>query len=145
MYTHIILPVDDTPRSMQAARAALEIARRFKARITALHVVAPYSPHTIGEIRSRGTDPLGPEEYRDRAAARAQRLLGKVEAEAREARVECKTRVVFDDDAAKAIVSAGGDLIVMASSNRKGLERLMLGSVTSKVLADGKKPVLVCR
>lgn len=149
MYTHIILPVDDTPRSMQAARAAIEIARKFKARLTAVHVVAPYSPHAVGEIRSRGSDPLGAQEYGARAEQRAQRLLDKVAAEAKAARVACETRVAVDDDAARAIIAttaaARGDLVVMASSNRKGLERIMLGSVASEVLAKGKTPVLVCR
>ena len=145
MYTHILLPVDDSPRSMQATRAALEIARKFKARITALHVAAPYSPHALGEIRSRGSDPLSAADYRAAAERRATRVLGKVEAEAKAARVPCETRLAFAEDAAKAIIAARGDLIVMASSNRKGLERLMLGSVTSEVLANAKAPVLVCR
>ena len=45
-------------------------------------------------------------------------------------------------EAAKA---TGADLIVMGSHGRKGLEKLVLGSVTQRVLADSMIPVLVVR
>ena len=37
------------------------------------------------------------------------------------------------------------DLIIMASHGRRGLDRLLLGSQTSNVLAHSKVPVLVTR
>jgi nucleotide-binding universal stress UspA family protein len=39
----------------------------------------------------------------------------------------------------------GADLIVIASHGRKGLEKLILGSVTSQVLSHAHLPVLVVR
>ena len=41
--------------------------------------------------------------------------------------------------------SAGADLIVMGSHGRKGLEKLVLGSVTQAVLSHTKRSVLVVR
>jgi nucleotide-binding universal stress UspA family protein len=39
----------------------------------------------------------------------------------------------------------GCDLIVMASHGERGITGVILGSVTAKVLAQAKVPVLVCR
>ncbi len=42
-------------------------------------------------------------------------------------------------------VAIGADLIVMGSHGRTGIEKLLLGSVTQRVLQDAKCPVLVVR
>jgi len=41
--------------------------------------------------------------------------------------------------------SAGADLVVMGSHGRRGIEKLVLGSVTQRVLGVVKVPVLVVR
>jgi nucleotide-binding universal stress UspA family protein len=41
--------------------------------------------------------------------------------------------------------SVGADLLIMGSQGRRGLEKLMLGSVTQRVLGAVKIPVLVVR
>jgi nucleotide-binding universal stress UspA family protein len=56
---------------------------------------------------------------------------------------------MLDYAPAEAIVatadSQGCDLIFMGSHGRRGLSRLMAGSVTQKVLTDAHVPVLVMR
>ena len=41
--------------------------------------------------------------------------------------------------------SVGADLIVMGSHGRRGLEKLVLGSVAAQVLAHAHLPILVVR
>ena len=48
-------------------------------------------------------------------------------------------------EAANAAGPAGADLIVMGSHGRKGIEKLILGSVTAQVLSHSHVPVMVVR
>ncbi|MDP3169424.1 MAG: universal stress protein, partial [Polaromonas sp.] len=41
--------------------------------------------------------------------------------------------------------SVGADLIVMGSHGRRGLEKLVLGSVAAQVLAHAHLPILIVR
>jgi nucleotide-binding universal stress UspA family protein len=56
---------------------------------------------------------------------------------------------VTNDFPADAILAVAGkkkcDLICMASHGRRGIEGVLLGSETHKVLVHSKVPVLVCR
>ena len=45
----------------------------------------------------------------------------------------------------RALENTGADLVVMGSHGRRGLEKLMLGSVTQRVLGVVHVPVLVVR
>ena len=49
------------------------------------------------------------------------------------------------DGIVRALESTGADLIVMGSHGRRGLEKLVLGSVTQRVLGLVHVPVLVVR
>ena len=49
------------------------------------------------------------------------------------------------DGILRAVESTGADLIVMGSHGRRGLEKLVLGSVTQRVLGVVHIPVLVVR
>ena len=54
MYRNILVPTDGSRVSARAARAAVQIARRFRAKITAVHVIAPFSPTALAEMRAPG-------------------------------------------------------------------------------------------
>lgn len=44
MYKHILVPTDGSKLSLKAAKAAGELARSLKARVTTLYVMEPFSP-----------------------------------------------------------------------------------------------------
>jgi len=149
MYKHILVPTDGSPLSLKAAREAAALAKRFKAKITAIHVTAPFAPPMSSEgMRVRHVGVLQ-EVYRKSSQANAAIALGKVEAVATAAKVACGKVHVTDDRPWDGIIRTAKrkrcDLIVMASHGRKGLAGLLLGSETLKVLTHSKTPVLVCR
>jgi nucleotide-binding universal stress UspA family protein len=111
-------------------------------------VIAPYSPQALAEIGASRPVPLSREEYQLAAEQRADALLRRVAALAREARVSAVSLTVTDGDTGQALVrtarDAGCDLIVMGSKGRKGIERIFVGSVSSDVLGGTDIATLIC-
>ena len=144
MFKHILLPTDGSRLSEKAIRQSVRMAKAFGARITALHV----TPKTGAYLSAEMLDAL-PESYAAHAARRAAEYLRFAEKVARAAGVECDGVQLCADQPYKEIVKLaekkGCDLILMASHGRKGLEGLLLGSETQKVLTHSKVPVLVYR
>jgi nucleotide-binding universal stress UspA family protein len=79
----------------------------------------------------------------------AERVMTEALAQVRHAGLEPGQQAVEHASPHAAIVTAarelGCDLVVMASHGRRGLEGLLLGSETQKVLATSPCPVLVVR
>jgi nucleotide-binding universal stress UspA family protein len=153
MYKHILLPVDGSDPSAQAAKECIALAKSIGASITALHVTEPYRL-PVGQTRLERA--IGPEviqqleaQYADIAAKAAESLFAGIRESARASGVACETLSVTDTEPYRAIIyqaeRLGCDLVMMGSHGRRGLEGLLLGSVTVKVLTHCGIPVLVVR
>ena len=149
MYRHILVPTDGSRLSLKAAREAAALAKTQSARVTALYAIPPFVSPPSGEALIVSADLFSPDEYRQRTEKHAKEVLAKVEEEVEKAGVECDSAFVTANSPWQGIIDAAHDkkcdLIVMASHGRKGLEGLLLGSETLKVLTHSKTPVLVCR
>ncbi len=149
MYRHILVPTDGSPLSTRAVKEAIELAKTCGAKLTAVHVIPPFTPPVYMEGMIPYPELYSPEEYKRVTEAQSKRLLAKIEERARAAGVPCATATVTAQPVWKAILSAARskrcDAIVMASHGRKGIEGMLLGSETHKVLTHTKLPVLVCR
>ena len=148
MFRRILVPTDGSTVSARAERAAIDLAKKYKASITAVHVVAPYSRRALGEVRGMGPSPLSADEYKALADKRGQAVLKKVAARARRAKLPVATVLVTSDSPGDALVEAARearcDLIVMGSNSRAGIERIFLGSVASEVLSGTRIATLIC-
>jgi nucleotide-binding universal stress UspA family protein len=141
-YRHLLCATDGWSRSEQAARHAVELAAALGARLTLLHVLDP------AEYAGReGT--IAEEEILDAAFAEARALVHAARRRAQLAGVECALALVLHHQPYQAILeradALSADLIVMASHGRRGLEAVLLGSETQKVITHGRLPVLVVR
>jgi len=144
MFKHILLPTDGSKLSEKAIRNSVRVAKALGARITALHVVPKFHAFKYPMEMLDAT--------RDQAAKAAERgrhyleFAGKV---ARAAGVECDGVQTSGDQPYKEIIKTaqkkGCDVILMASHGRRGIEGLLLGSETQKVLTHSTVPVLVYR
>ncbi len=144
MFKHLLLPADGSDNARRAIDKALGLARAFGSRVTAIYVIDPYTLSGVGADFA-----YGQAEYLSAAAAEARSALQQASEAAAAAGVSMETQVVQAHSVSKAILAQanaiGADLIVMGSHGKRGLERLVLGSVTSQVLAHAHLPVLVVR
>lgn len=149
MYKHILVPTDGSRVSAHAEETAVQLAKSLDARITAVHVLLPYPGRALGEIRSVGVETPSAAEYRASVEKRGKAVLRRVTARASRAGVAAESELVYDESTSNALERTasrrGCDLIVVASNGRTGIERLFVGSVTSKLLRGTRTPVLVCR
>ena len=122
---------------------AAGLARTLGAKLTALYVIAPYSP-----ARTGGAFALMPG-YQRVVIEQARQALSAFNDEARSQGVAAGTASVVGGEPWQEILRTARarkcDLIVMASHGRRGLAGVILGSETRRVLTRSKIPVLVCR
>jgi nucleotide-binding universal stress UspA family protein len=148
VFTHILFPTDGSALSRKALAVALGLAKPLGARITAIHVMAPYAP-PLADIAFTYPEPVSPENYEKAAKKASAAIRVEVEAEARKAGVECDAMSSFSNDPWDAIVDAVSerrcDVVVMASHGRRGLAAALIGSEAQKVVTHSPVPVLVCR
>lgn len=148
MYKHIMLPVDGTELSQKAVNECLALAKSIGAKVTAIHVVPHFHVHVPVGFNSELIGQL--EQQREEESRKiGRKMLADLEASARSNGVECENVVVVGDSPYEEIIDHAGkrgcDLIMMASHGRRGLDAVLLGSETVKVLTHTKVPVLVVR
>jgi nucleotide-binding universal stress UspA family protein len=133
-FEHILCPVDLSERSVKALKEAVLLARLCGATVTALYVqpvVSPYVPLISGldeELRSH---------FQAELDGCVSSVLGSG--------VPIRTVLRAGDPATtilEEVRAAGADLVVMGTHARKGLLRLILGSVTERVVRHAPCPVL---
>jgi nucleotide-binding universal stress UspA family protein len=145
LFQHLLLPIDGSDLSLRAFSTGLELARAFGAKVLALHVVPPFNSIAyMAELLAAAEL-----KYSQQAVQSATRYLDEAKKLAKAAQVPCECHYAFGERPYQAILEAVNehrcDLIVMATHGWHGLNRVMLGSETQKVLLQSKVPVLVCR
>ncbi len=144
MFKHILVPVDGSPTSMMAVSKAAGLAKAFGSAVTILYVIDPYPFTGVGADFA-----YGQAQYLSAATAEANAALDAAKKALQEVGIEADTVVgeghAVQEGISRALESTGADLIVMGSHGRRGIEKLVLGSVTQRVLGVVHVPVLVVR
>jgi nucleotide-binding universal stress UspA family protein len=145
MYANILLSTDGSDVAKKGVKHGLALAKALNAKATvitvtdSLPVVEVVSGHAGGGISQQDWDAA--------CKVRAGKVLDEARAMAEQIGISAELLHVPNAHPATAISetakSRGCDLIVMASHGRRGIRKLLLGSQTSEVLADGSVPVLV--
>lgn len=145
MYKRFLIATDGTELSDRALHHGLELAQRCGASVVAVNVVAHYPrSYFDGEALLDVSEAKRSEE---RWVESAKALLNAVVTKGKDAGVDISTQLVRSDLIGESIIQVasdqGCDVIVMATSGRKGLQRVLMGSETQYVITHSPIPVLV--
>jgi len=146
VYKNIVLAVDNSASSRRATEEAVRIAALAKATVHAVYVVDKsalfnyggyYDPEALLDaMRSDGKEAL---EHAHEALA-----AGEVHSE--EEIVETESLGDHVENALQRYAQrCGADLIVMGTHGRRGVQRLVLGSVAERFLRFSSCPVMLVR
>lgn len=144
MFKHILVPVDGSATANLAVAKAAELAKTLGSKVTAVYVIDPYPFTGVGADFAYGQT-----QYLSAATAEANAVLDAVKTTMQAAGVAVEVALseghAVHQGVLDTLESTGADLVVMGSHGRRGLEKLMLGSVTQRVLGAVHVPVLVVR
>ena len=144
MFKRILVPTDGSELSEKAIAAAIDLARTLKAAVIGMTTLEPYSYSNLSEYRPETLD-----DYEARMDQAGAERLGRIADAASRAGVPVETVTVKSFSPYEAIIDTAKekhcDLIVMASHGRRGLNAVLLGSETQKVLTHSSIPVMVYR
>jgi len=141
----ILCPVDFSEFSVRAYHHALSLAEHYRARLVAQHIVELSKYPTLGPAASAGlykefcqaVYESGKEQLREFVTNRSHDKI----------QPELVVHVgTAPDDILSFAEAQRSDVIVMGTHGRRGYDRLMLGSVTDRVMRRSPCPVLaVCK
>lgn len=132
----ILVAVDGSETSSNAAKMAIDLSKKFGANLIALHIVPP-------NLRFN-------KEMFDIANQNGQKIVNEVREKAVAKGVDVQTKVISDViSITKAIVEYAEEndvnLIVLGTRGISGIKRLLLGSTASGVVTYSHCPVMVVR
>jgi nucleotide-binding universal stress UspA family protein len=143
VFHHILAPVDGSGPAMEAGRLAIKLATLYAARITFVYVV---DDTLVDELTVVSRRPA--ERIRQDLEATGQRYLNHLAHLAAEAQLEVDQVICHGTpylDVTGLAEERGADLIVIAQVGHRGPPRVLVGSVTERVLEYAPCPVLVVK
>jgi nucleotide-binding universal stress UspA family protein len=136
----ILVAVDGSDESMDAADLATSLSKEYNAELYALHVMRAdvdlFGPHETSEFITNMKN-------------EGEKYLNKVKLKANQKNIQIKTEIISSMNISGGILDYAEenniDLIVIGTRGRSGFKRLLLGSVASHVITYAHCPVLVVK
>jgi nucleotide-binding universal stress UspA family protein len=136
----ILVAIDGSDASTDAADHATSLSKKYSAELYALHVIHTdvdlFGPHETSEFMTRMRN-------------EGEKYLNKVKLMASEKKIQVKTEIISSTNIPGGILEYAEenniDFIVIGTRGRSGFKRLLLGSVASHVITYAHCPVLVVK
>jgi len=148
MYKRILVAVDGSNTSERALREGIRLAKEQRARLRLVHVV--------DELTAQGERPSTPGDFWKAARKAGERILENARAQAAQEGIEPETKLLEIRTFGSVIRRLPNliveearrwpaDLIVIGTHGRRGLSKLLLGSVADGVVRSSGTSVLLIR
>ncbi len=146
MYTNIMLAVDNSASSRRATEEAVRMASLAKATVHAVYVVDKSALFNYGGY-------YDPEALLDAMRSEGKQALDEAHRALSSGAVRSEEEIVETENLADHVENAlqryalrcGADLVVMGTHGRRGVQRLVLGSVAERFLRFSTCPVMLVR
>lgn len=148
MYEDVLIPTDGSEAAAAALDHAIELAKRYDARLHTLYVVDAAAYETVAESGAFATHETGPEIIVEALEDAGQAATERIESAAADENLDVVAEVrqgTPEDDILAYADERDIDLVVMGTHGRDGLDRVLLGSVTERVVRNSSVPVLTVR
>ena len=145
----IVVPIDGSKNSMEAAGYAVKMAEKYGSEVDVVHVInLDQNLQLLGIYRLSYPDPI--KKKIEEARAETQKWFTEIIRTAEKRRVRIKANVI---DSPMSVVAAlvnyvdqeKADLIVIGTRGRSGIGKMLLGSVASGVVTYAPCPVVVVK
>ena len=148
MYKKILIPTDGSPLARKAIGDGVKLAKQLGTSVVGYFAAETVEHVFSAELAAERTNAIT-EQIRKRVAEQGRGYLAEIAKACKAEGVACETVMTTPGAPYKGIVDTARSrkcgLIFMASHGRGKIATLLLGSVTQKVLAHSKIPVLVYR
>jgi nucleotide-binding universal stress UspA family protein len=147
----VLIALDYNPSAQTVAETGFTLAKAMQAEVILLHVMADpayYAAYEYSPIMGFNSNFIGPETLPPDATEELRKgamdFLNKSKEHLGDATIRT---FVLEGDTASTIVKAAtdfnADIIVLGSHSRRGLEKILMGSVVEKVLHQSSIPLFI--
>lgn len=144
-FSKILVAIDGSEASMDAADYAIQMAREYNSELIALHVIlsdltifGPNPPRHINELKQEA------QKYLDKI-----REKSNLDSNNSDKKIPLRTELIASASAVGGIVGfaekENTSLIVIGTRGRSGFKKLLLGSVAAGVVTHAHCPVMVIK
>ncbi len=146
MYKRILIVVNDGAVARAAIDEGLALAKSQAAEVLFFRVLPNY---VVPMSDTPAMVVLGPHQFRKAVEGTARRILASATQSAGLLGVRCASAMGSDIDEAQCIARAAAErqcqLVVIGSHGRSAIQRLVFGSVVTRLITLSPVPVLVCK
>jgi nucleotide-binding universal stress UspA family protein len=150
-FQKILVGIDGSDKSVEAADYSISIAKNTKAQLIILNVLET-EPWYNGKKAYEWASPDELNKVYEKEMAKIQKILDNLQEKAKTVCIESKTKILMiprTEGTVKPILKYAEDeeidLIVIGTRGRTGIKKMLLGSVASGVVTYAHCPVIVVK